>query len=118
MASAKYDYVVVGGGTAGCVLTSRLAEASRSVLLIEAGPNEHEDALVQSTQAAPRLHHGPLEWNYKTVAQANLDGRQIYICAGKLLSGSSAVNYGMWVWILLLFLNRNATHQQRWCRRS
>ena len=96
MSQFEADYVIAGGGTAGCVLASRLAEASQSVILLEAGPDEHANALVQSVTAAPRLHHTELEWNYKTIEQPGLDGRRVYNCGGKLLSGSSAVNYGMW----------------------
>lgn len=92
------DFVVVGGGLAGCVLASRLSQSPSkpSVILIEAGSDEHEIDLIKSPSAAPRLHRTELEWNYMTVPQQHLNGRQVYNCGGKVLSGSSAVNYGLW----------------------
>lgn len=96
MPELRADYIVVGGGTAGCVVASRLAQALHTVILIEAGTDEHANPVITSPVGAPRLHHTELEWNYKTVNQPALNDRQIYNCAGKVLSGSSAVNYGMW----------------------
>ena len=92
------DYIVVGGGLAGCVVASRLQQANRSssILLIEAGPNQHAHPHVVAPLGAPRLHGTDLEWNYLTVPQKYLNNRQVYNCSGKLLSGSSAVNYGGW----------------------
>ncbi|CAG8959043.1 hypothetical protein HYFRA_00012823 [Hymenoscyphus fraxineus] len=92
------DYVLVGGGLAGCVLASRLHHAPTrpSVILLEAGPDQHAHPLVTSPLGAPRLHGSELEWNYQTAPQKHLNGRSIYNCGGKLLSGSSAINYGGW----------------------
>lgn len=93
--SESFDYIIVGGGTAGVVLASRLSH-NRSVALVEAGPDAHQDPLVSTPLNAPRLHNTPLEWNYQTKPQSSLGGRQIYQAGGKLLSGSSGVNYGLW----------------------
>ena len=93
-----FDFIVAGGGHAACVLASRISRAlpSYSILLVEAGPNAHDDSRVLSPLGGPLLHNTELEWNYKTAPQRSLDGRQLYHCSGRLLSGSSAVNYGMW----------------------
>lgn len=92
------DYIIVGGGLAGCVLASRLhhSPGNPSVILLEAGPDEHANPLVKNPLGGPLLHNTDLEWNYQTVPQKNLNGRTIYNCGGKMLSGSSAVNYGGW----------------------
>jgi choline dehydrogenase-like flavoprotein len=92
------DYIIIGGGLAGCVVASRLSQSASqpSVILIEAGPDQHNHPLVGAPLGAPLLHGNELEWNYETVPQKSLEGRQIYNCGGRLLSGSSSVNYGGW----------------------
>jgi choline dehydrogenase-like flavoprotein len=98
MAEEQADYIIIGGGTAGCVLASRPHQLAPhlTVLLLEAGPDQHSNSLIALPLNGPKLHHTPLEWNYKTTPQAHLNNRQLYNCAGKVLSGSSAVNYGNW----------------------
>ncbi|KAL9050777.1 MAG: hypothetical protein Q9162_006428 [Coniocarpon cinnabarinum] len=95
----SFDYIIVGGGQAGCVVASRLNRAlpQCTVALLEAGPDAHKNELVLSPLGCPKLHNTELEWNYMTAPQSSLDDRKIYQCSGKLLSGSSGVNYGAWV---------------------
>ena len=94
-----YDYIIVGGGTAGCVIASRLhqGDPSKSILLIERGPDEQKHPQITNPMAAPLI---PMRTNlvskYNTVPQAGLGHRSIINLAGNILSGSSAVNYGMW----------------------
>ena len=95
MSSSAYDFIVAGGGTVGCVLASRLSQAGHSVAIFEAGPEDYSDA-VMSPLAAPTLHGTPLEYNYASKEQPQLANRQIPNFGGRLLSGSSAVNYGNW----------------------
>lgn len=92
------DYVIVGGGLAGCVLASRLQHSPQrpSVILLEAGTDQHNNPLVTAPLGAPRLHNTEFEWNYQTIPQKSLNNRTLYNCGGKVLSGSSAVNYGGW----------------------
>jgi choline dehydrogenase-like flavoprotein len=92
------DYIIVGGGTAGCVLASRLHEQhpNASIVMIEAGPNNHDHDSIKNPSAAFFLHGSDYHYNYKTVPQKHADGRQIQTAGGKGLSGSSAVNYGAW----------------------
>ena len=90
------DYVIVGGGLAGCVVASRLRSKGFSVTLIEAGPDKHEHAAVKAPLAAFSLHGTELEYNYKTVPQEHVNARQICTHGGRLLSGGSSVNYGVW----------------------
>ena len=99
MADQSFDYIIVGGGTAGCVVASRLhqGDPSKTILLIERGPDEQKHPQITNPVAAPLI---PVSTNlvskYDTIPQAGLANRTILNLAGKILSGSSAVNYGMW----------------------
>ncbi|KZT01003.1 GMC oxidoreductase [Laetiporus sulphureus 93-53] len=97
---SSYDYIIVGGGTAGLVLANRLsANSSTSVLVLEAGDTGEA---VQSQIDIPSLTYydslteTSYDWGYETVAQTNLDNRQVYWPRGKVLGGSSAIN-GMYL---------------------
>ena len=83
----------------GCALASRLhsLRPNLSIALIERGPNETEHAYVVNPQAAPLLAQTELVVNYRTEPQAQLNGRSVTNFAGRLLSGSSAANYGAWM---------------------
>lgn len=92
------DFVVVGGGLSGCVIASRLKQRypNRSIVLLEAGQDEHANPVIQNPWGGFGLAGTSLMHNYDTVPQRNLDGRQIQNNGGKVLSGGSAVNYGTW----------------------
>ena len=95
----QYDYIIVGGGLAGCVVASRLhqGDPSKSILLVERGPDEQKHPLITNPVAAPLIPLATeLVSKYDTVPQAGLAHRSILTLAGNILSGSSAVNYGMW----------------------
>ncbi len=90
--SADFDYVIVGAGSAGCVLASRLSEdATTQVLLLEAGGHDRARE-VRIPIAFPKLFKTPLDWNYETEPQAQLSGRRLYWPRGKLLGGCSSTN--------------------------
>ena len=93
-----YDYVIAGGGLAGCVVAARLHQSQPTlrIAILEAGPDEHDNLTVKSPMGAPALHASPLQWKYKTVPQVHLNHRVMNNWGGKLLSGSSAVIYGAW----------------------
>jgi choline dehydrogenase len=88
-----FDYVVVGAGTAGCVLASRLSEdSSVSVALVEAGPMDwhpfiHVPAMVGAAISLPSLN-----WRFMTAPQQNLAGRRIPIPRGHVIGGSGSIN--------------------------
>ncbi len=87
------DYVIVGGGSAGCVLAKRLSASGRySVLLIEAGGEDRNPWIHIPLGYGKLFGHARLDWRLATVPQANLDGREIAVPRGKVLGGSSSTN--------------------------
>jgi choline dehydrogenase len=87
-----FDYIVIGAGSAGCVLASGLSEnRERNVLLIEAGPPDRRRE-VHIPAAFSKLFKTPLDWNFSTVPQEQLNGRRLYWPRGKMLGGSSSMN--------------------------
>ena len=90
--SISYDYIVVGAGSAGCVLANRLsADNDVKVLLIEAGPSDSRRE-VSIPAAWVSLFKSEVDWQYETDPEAQLDGRTIYWPRGKTLGGSSSTN--------------------------
>lgn len=94
-ANTAYDYVIVGGGLAGCVLASRLRQyspAGTSILLIEAG----QDTRTRTDVLEPQTLNlgGELDWQYATEPMPGVFNRSIILNSGKGLGGSSATNSG------------------------
>ena len=87
-----HDVVIVGGGTAGCVLASRLTEdPSVSVLLLEAGPQSRK-LEIKIPAAFSRLYRTAVDWGDSTTPQPRLDGREVVFPRGRMLGGSAAMN--------------------------
>ena len=90
--STSYDYIIVGAGSAGCVLANRLsADPDTRVLLIEAGPADSRRE-VSIPAAWVSLFKSEIDWQYETSPEPQLDGRTIYWPRGKTLGGSSSTN--------------------------
>jgi choline dehydrogenase len=88
----SYDFIVVGAGSAGCVIASRLSEdPSVRVLLLEAGGGDSRKE-VQVPLAFSELLKSDADWNYETTPQASAAGRRLYIPRGRMLGGSSSIN--------------------------
>src|SRR5690242_6683543 len=97
MATADYDYVIVGAGSAGCVLANRLStDPNVRVALVEAGPRDRK-LEIKLPVAFPKLFHTALDWDLTTVPQPDLKGRRLYWPRGRVLGGSSSLNAQMWV---------------------
>ncbi|MFT3871447.1 MAG: FAD-dependent oxidoreductase [Nocardioides sp.] len=87
-----FDYVIVGGGTAGCVLAARLSEdPNLKVLLLEAGRTDRHP-LVHVPAGFAKLTAGPWEWGLSTTPQAHLNDRRIPYAQGKVLGGGGSIN--------------------------
>ena len=87
-----YDYVIVGAGSAGCVLAARLSEnPATRVLLLEAGPPDDADE-IHIPAAINTLFQSTYDWNYLTTPQERAGGRSIYWPRGRALGGSSSIN--------------------------
>ncbi len=107
----RYDYVIVGAGSAGCVLANRLtADPTTSVLLLEAGPPDRK-AEISVPAAFSKLFKTEYDWDYTTTSQPQLAQRSLYWPRGRTLGGSSSVNAQMYV-------RGNALDYDDWAKRG
>jgi choline dehydrogenase-like flavoprotein len=110
---SEYDYVVVGAGSAGCILAARLAESGAEVLLIEAGATDRTrfceiPGMVSIIHTVPEVKKR-FDWGFYTVPQKHALDRRIPAVRGKVLGGSSSIN-GM------LFVRGNRANYDDWAR--
>lgn len=88
-----FDYIIVGAGSAGCVLANKLgADGRKSILVLEAGPMDH-DLMIHVPAGVYRTWHEPkLNWNYHTEPEPELHDRSVFMPRGKVVGGSSSIN--------------------------
>ncbi|MBL4836293.1 MAG: GMC family oxidoreductase N-terminal domain-containing protein [Kordiimonadaceae bacterium] len=93
MAKKAFDYIVIGAGSAGCVMASRLSEdAGISVLLVEAGAKDGSLKIEVPALISKLVVPNAYNWNYRTEQQTHLKDRNLFWPRGKVLGGSSAIN--------------------------
>ncbi|WP_326680991.1 GMC family oxidoreductase [Streptomyces sp. NBC_01237] len=102
-----YDYVIVGGGSAGCVLAARLSEDPEvSVCLVEAGPrDDHADIHVPIR--FPEFFQTQYDWAYRSEQEKFCEGRQIALPRGRVLGGSSSIN-------AMIYSRGHRSHYDQW----
>jgi len=93
---SDYDYIIVGAGSAGCVLANRLSADGAEVLLVEAGGKDRSPK-VKIPAAFAQLFQGKLDWDFSTGPEPGCDGRELYVPRGKMLGGSSSMNAMLYV---------------------
>lgn len=99
MSQAEFDYIVVGAGSAGCAVASRLADIPGvTVALLETGPDDHHFSVWTPLAIAKTVRQaGPHNYGYRTVPQAGLNGRPSYQPRGRGLGGSSSINAMLYI---------------------
>src|SRR5882672_6681410 len=112
MTRKGYDYIIVGAGSAGCVLANRLSEdGAASVLLLEAGPIDR-NPLISIPLGMGKMHeHRMYDWGYETEPEPNLNNRRIEAMRGKVLGGSSSIN-------VMAYTRGNRGDYDRWAQKG
>ncbi len=110
--TAEFDYVIVGAGSAGCVLANRLsANGKHSVLLLEAGPKDSNIWIHVPLGYGKLFKEKAVNWMYQTEPEPGLGGRQVFQPRGKVLGGSSSING-------LLYVRGQHEDYDRWRQRG
>lgn len=92
-----YDYIIVGGGSAGCVLANRISARGASVLLIEAGSGDVSQPKIDVATLWPQNLGSDTDWAQLSVPQANLANRTLTMSGGRVLGGSGSINVMLWL---------------------
>lgn len=103
----SYDYIIIGAGSAGCVLANRLSENKKNtVLLLEAG-GEDKDSNIHIPAGFPKTFKTPIDWHYTTTPQKQMNNREMYLPRGKVLGGTSSIN-------AMIYIRGNPADYNNW----
>src|ERR1700746_3349890 len=97
MPDLSADYVIVGAGSAGCVVADRLSEDGAQVVLLEAGPTDWHPMLHTPAGALPLRANPLVNWNYYAEPDANIGDRSLHWPRGRVLGGTSSINGMLYV---------------------
>jgi choline dehydrogenase-like flavoprotein len=108
--TAGFDYIIVGAGSAGCVLANRFSEdPSARVLLLEAGGSDRHPYIQIPLGIGKLQQHKMFDWGYQSEPEPHLNGRQLEVVRGKVLGGSSSVN-------IMVYTRGHRGDFDRWAR--
>src|SRR5262245_24268516 len=108
--AVSYDYIIVGAGSAGCVLANRLTEnTGATVLLLEAGGDDRHPYIKVPIGLGKLQQHRMFDWGYSTEPESHLNGRQLTVLRGKVLGGSSSIN-------VMAYTRGHRSDYDRWAR--
>jgi choline dehydrogenase len=106
----NYDYIIIGAGSAGCVLANRLSANPRTrVLLLEAGPRDWHPFIHMPAGIAKLINRKGVNWDYYTEPEAQLNNRRLWWPRGKVLGGSSSIN-------AMCYIRGDASDYDEWAR--
>ncbi|MEL7485619.1 MAG: GMC family oxidoreductase N-terminal domain-containing protein [Pseudomonadota bacterium] len=106
--SDRFDYVIIGGGSAGCVLADRLsASGEHSVCLIEAGPPDRDPRIKVPFGLIGLMNNPRYDWRYRSADHAHLGGKSVSVPRGKTLGGSGSINS-------MVYIRGRASDYDRW----
>jgi choline dehydrogenase len=106
-AADSYDYVIVGAGSAGCVLADRLSAAGHKVLVIEYGGSDRSVFIQMPSALSIPMNMAKYNWQYETEPEPHLGGRRMHTPRGKVIGGSSSING-------LVYVRGNPMDFDRW----
>src|SRR5918992_6278172 len=103
-----FDYIIIGAGTAGCVLANRLsADPAKSVLVLEAGGEDDWIWIHIPVGYLYCIGNPRTDWMFKTEAEPGLNGRSLHYARGKVIGGSSSIN-------AMIYMRGQARDYDRW----
>ena len=109
---ATFDYIIIGAGSAGCVLANRLSEdPSTRVLVLEYGGSDNSIFIQMPTALSIPMNGTKYNWKYMTLPEPGLDGRRVHCPRGKVLGGSSSING-------LVYMRGHARDFDEWAERG